>query len=48
VLSEIYLFQGGNVSKKFLLRYFSAGGKCRQKVFVALFFSWRELSQKDL
>jgi hypothetical protein len=54
---------GGNVwtlsvlpkfGKKFLLRFFSAGGnrrkcgdsfslaKIRQKVFVALFFSWRE------
>jgi hypothetical protein len=30
-----------------LLRYFSAGGNCRQKVFVALFFSWRELSAKS-
>jgi hypothetical protein len=38
----------GAVGKKFLLRNFSAGGNCRQKVFVALFFSWRELSQKDL
>jgi hypothetical protein len=42
------IFQlAGTVGKKFLLRNFSAGGNCRQKVFVALFFSWRELSAKS-